>query len=339
MLTATLKDIALKVERSITTVSRALAGYDDVSPQTKALVRQVAAELNYIPNISAQRLRKQHTQTLGLIFPTVNSHVIDPYFNKILVGISSKAVKYNYDLLVSICPSGDAELTAYEQLTRGRRVDGFIVVLTQNEDPRIIFLSEQGIPFVAFGRTSQPYDFPYVDEDGELGMQLVLEHLLGQGHRRIACLASPANLMMTTYRLQGFRQTLQASEQHLDEDLITYGDLTQRSGYHLTQKLLSQDNPPTAIVACNDLMALGAMSAAQEDGLIVGQDVSITGFGNIALTEHTFPPLTTVHQPIHHIGTLICQMLIKVIRDEALAERQIVVQPSLVVRQSSGPKT
>ena len=99
MLTATLKDIALKVERSITTVSRALAGYDDVSPQIKSLVRQVAAELNYIPNISAQRLRKQHTQPLGFIFPTVNSHFTDPYFNKIPAGINSEAIKHNHDLL------------------------------------------------------------------------------------------------------------------------------------------------------------------------------------------------------------------------------------------------
>jgi LacI family transcriptional regulator len=143
--------------------------------------------------------------------------------------------------------------------------------------------------------------------------------------------------MITTYRLQGFRQTMQARNHHIDESLITYGDLTQRSGYDLAKKLLTQANPPTAIVACNDLMALGAMSAAQERGLVVGQDVSITGFGDIALAEYAFPSLTTVHQPIYYIGVLVCQMLIKVIRDEDIAERQIILQPSLVVRQSSGP--
>jgi LacI family transcriptional regulator len=210
-------------------------------------------------------------------------------------------------------------------------------VRTQREDPRVVYLLEHRIPFVTFGRTAQAYDFPYVDEDGELGMQLALEHLIEHGHRRIACLAPPPPLMITTYRLQGYRQTMQAHNRHIDEDLIVYGDLTQRSGYNLAKKLLTQANPPTAIVAGNDLMALGAMSAAQERGLIVGQDVTITGFGNIALAEHAFPPLTTVHQPMHHIGALVCQMLIKVIREEDIAERQIILQPSLVVRQSSGP--
>ncbi|MFQ5611244.1 MAG: substrate-binding domain-containing protein [Anaerolineae bacterium] len=219
---------------------------------------------------------------------------------------------------------------------KGRRVDGLIVVRTRRNDSRVAFLVEHQVPFVAFGRTAQGYDFPFVDEDGRLGLKLVTEHLIGRGHRRLACLASPADLMFTAFRLQGFRQATQAHNLALDEDLILYGDLSQRSGYHLAMQLLSADNPPTAIVACNDLMALGAMSAAQERGLRVGRDIAITGFDDIPLGEHSHPPLTTVHQPIYRIGEMVCKILIKLVRSETLAERHIILRPSLIVRASSG---
>ncbi|HXW00745.1 MAG TPA: substrate-binding domain-containing protein, partial [Anaerolineae bacterium] len=118
--------------------------------------------------------------------------------------------------------------------------------------------------------------------------------------------------------------------------LIIEGDLTQRAGREAGGRLLDMTKPPTAIVACNDLMALGAMSAAQERRLIVGRDIAITGFDDTPWAEHAHPPLTTVHQPIYRIGTMVCEMLVKVIRGEELAERQIILQPSLVIRQSSG---
>jgi DNA-binding LacI/PurR family transcriptional regulator len=121
----------------------------------------------------------------------------------------------------------------------------------------------------------------------------------------------------------------------VDHELIITGDMTQRAGYQLTMDLLTKENPPTAIVACNDLMALGAISAAQQLGLIVGDDLAITGFDNIPLAEHCHPPLTTVHQPIYKIGGLVCEMLVKQIRREPLEQKQIILQPSLMIRQSS----
>ena len=114
------------------------------------------------------------------------------------------------------------------------------------------------------------------------------------------------------------------------------GDMTQRSGRLVAGQLLDRSQPPSAIIACNDLMALGAMSAAQERGLVVGQDVSITGFDDIPLAENAHPPLTTIHQPVYKIGAMVCQLLIKVIQGDGLLEPQVILQPLLVVRQSSG---
>jgi DNA-binding LacI/PurR family transcriptional regulator len=166
-------------------------------------------------------------------------------------------------------------------------------------------------------------------------MQLMVEHLIEHGHTRLACIAGSSDLMLVHYRLKGFIRALKARGIPVDKSLIIEGDLTQRSGREVTKKLLRMSQPPTAIAACNDLMALGAMSTAQEWGLIVGKDISITGFDDIPLAEHAHPPLTTIHQPIYKIGSMVCEMLINVIKGAQLAEQQIVLQPSLVVRQSS----
>ena len=332
----TLKEIAERVGKSVTTVSRALAGYDDVSQATREQVKQIALELGYEPNIAARQLQKQRTDTLALILPTFGPRFADPFFSEFLAGVGNEAVRQGFDLLVSTCSPGDEEKETYLKIIRARRVDGFIIVRTRRQDARITLLQEHNFPFAAFGRIEGENDFPLIDEDSELGLRLVVDHLIELGHTRLACIAPPSELMLAYYRCRGFIGALEAHGVPVDTNLIIEGDLTQRAGRVTGAALLDRSHPPTAIVACNDLMALGAMSAAQERGLIVGRDVSITGFDDIPSAEHAHPPLTTVHQPVYQIGALVCEMVIKVIRGEALPERQIILQPSLVVRQSSG---
>ena len=334
-MTVTLKDIAQRVGKSVTTVSRALHDYDDVSPDTKAEVRSIAEELGYTPNIHAQRLQSKHTDTIGFIMPTFGPRFSDPFFSEFLAGIGNQAANLGFDLLVSTRPPGTMELQAYEKNVRSPRVDGFIIVRTRQQDQRIKFLSQMKVPFVAFGRMLDHNDYTYVDEDGEYGMGLITCHLADLGHKRIAYLDAPAHFMFAHYRRQGFLAGLKDNNIEIDSDLIVTGDMTQRAGYQLATELLMQENSPTAIVACNDLMALGAISAAQQLGLIVGKDLAVTGFDNIPLAEHCHPPLTTVHQPIYQIGEMVCEMLIKQIRAEPLEQKQIILQPSLMVRQST----
>jgi len=166
-------------------------------------------------------------------------------------------------------------------------------------------------------------------------MRLITRHLADLGHQRIAFLGAPDHLMFAHYRHQGFLDGLKENNLTMEPDLIVAGDMTQRTGFQLASVLLKLPKPPTAIVACNDLMALGAISAAQQLGFSVGQDIAITGFDNIPLAEHCHPPLTTVHQPIYQIGEMVCDMLIRQIRGEPLEQTQILLQPSLVIRQSS----
>jgi LacI family transcriptional regulator len=333
----TIKDIAQRVGKSTTTVSRALNDYDDISAETKALIRRVADEMGYSPNAFAQRLQKQRTDTLAFILPTFGPRFSDPFFSELLAGIGNKAAQYGFDLLVATRPPGKVEMDAYRFNIQGHRTDGFIIVRTRRHDPRIDFLNEAGFPFVAFGRTLDSDDFSYVDEDGELGMALVINHLYKLGHRRIACLLPPEDLTFAYYRRRGIERESQKLGLNHDQVWLQVSDLTQRGGYQVTQTLLDQAQPPSAIVACNDLMAFGAMSAVQERDLQVGKDISITGFDDIPLAEHSHPPLTTVHQPVYQIGGMVTEMLVKKIRGQAIENERVLLRPSLIVRSSCGP--
>ena len=339
MTTVTLKDIARATGKSITTVSRALNDYDDVSEATKELVHQVAADLGYVPNIVAQRLQKQLTDTIGLIIPTFGPRFSDPFFSEMLAGVGNRAADLGYDLLVATRSPGEEEVKTYCSMVQGRQVDGFVLVRTRRKDARIECLKKANYPFVAFGRAEVDNDFPYVDEDGAYAMQLAVKHLVSLGHHRIACIAPPPELTFAVYRTQGFFDGMAQAGVEVDETLLRVGNLTQRDGYEQACALLDLLEPPSAIACCNDLMAFGAMSAAQDRGLVVGKDISITGFDNIPMAEHSFPSLTTLHQPIYQIGGMVCEMLIQLIRGEEIERKQILLKPELIVRQSSGVLT
>ncbi len=221
-------------------------------------------------------------------------------------------------------------------MVEGRLVDGLLVVRTRVGDCRIAYLSRVGFPFVAFGRCDLDVSFPYVDEDGTLGLELVTEHLIGLGHRRLAFISAPNGLMFCLARRAGLEAALERNGLALQPEYCITGDLTQQGGFRAMNQLLDLSQPPTAVVACNDLSALGAISAAQKRGLVVGRDIAITGFDDIPLAEHSHPSLTTAHQPIYDIGRQICDMLIRLIQGEDVKERHVLLQPELIVRESSG---
>jgi LacI family transcriptional regulator len=332
----TLKDIAQRVGYSVTTVSRALAGYDDVAESTRQLILETAADMGYHPNVTARRLQRQRTDTIGFVIPTHGPRFSDPFFSELLTGIGNYSAEHELDLLVSTQAPGSEEMKTYERIVRERRVDGLLVVRTRHQDQRIAYLVDQGFPFVAFGRSDVGADFPYVDVDGRAGVRQLTQHLIDLGHRRIAYIAAPSNLMFATHRMAGYQEALAANSLALDEELVTVGELTQRSGRAAGYDLLTRALRPTAIIASNDLMALGVISAAQGLGLTVGRDVAVAGFDDVPLAEDAHPPLTTIRQPIYEIGRRICGMLIRLLQGEILEERHVILPPQLIVRKSCG---
>jgi len=336
-MSVTLKDIARKVGYSVTTVSRALNDYDDVSQETKQLIKRVAQEMGYHPNVIAQSLQRRRTNTVGFIVPATDRYLSDPYFLELLAGIGDGAASCDFDLLVSTCkPMDTKERVVYERIVKGHRVDGIVVARTRCDDERIAYLVSEGFPLVAFGRTASDLDFPYLDVDGEKGVCEAVKYLTNLGHRRIGFISPSLYLMFAEHRLAGYERALQDSGLEFDPALVIEGNLTQARGHQRMEQLLDLEEPPTAVVTGNDLMAFGAMEAAQERGLVVGRDVAVIGFDDVPLAAYFHPTLTTIRQPIYDVGKMLSQTLIEIVQGEELAERQIILQPELVIRESSG---
>ena len=334
---ATLKNIAQKLGISITTVSRGLAGYSDVSTETRERIKKTAKEMGYQPNLTARRLQKQRTDTLGFIMPTFGPRFSDPFFSEFIAGVGNKAAEHDFDLLVSThAPNSEDEKRVYQRATQRGWVDGLIVIRTRVKDERIRHLAENSFPFVAFGRTDLDFDYPYVDEDGVRGMQLVTQHLIELGHRRIGLLMPPVDLMFSIFRLQGYQNAMAANSLPMESDWIINSNLTQRGGAEMIEKLLAIRPRLTAIICGNDLMAIGAINRIQQHGLQVGKDIAIAGFDDIPTSAYATPPLTTVSQPIYDIGRRTCAMLIDLINGRSLEQRHVLLTPKLVIRASSG---
>jgi DNA-binding LacI/PurR family transcriptional regulator len=333
----TLKDIAERVGKSVPTVSRALANYPDIAVETRQQIKRVAQELGYVPNITALHLQKQRTDTVALILPAANHlRISDPFFSEFLNGVVETTTHSGFSLILT-STDAENEQEAYLRHIRNSQVDGFIIMRTRLKDDRIDLLRSHDIPFVAFGHIEGENDCLYVDSDDLLGIQLVVDHLVALGHRRIGFIAEPTLFAKSYNRLQGYLEGMKKHGLAYDPALVVEASFRQPSGKLNTAKLLALPEPPTAIIASNDLLALGALSAVQEKGLQVGQDISITGYDDILLAEYTNPPLTTVHQPAHQLGRQLTELLIKTIRKEDVRERHITHTPSLVIRHSTAP--
>lgn len=335
MARVTLKTIAAKTGYSITTISRALAGYSDVAPSTREMIIAAANELGYYPNLTARQLQQQRTDTVGIILPTFGPRFADPYFSEIIAGIGDGLAEKKLDLLISTRPPGPEELEAYRHMVQGNRVDGLILVRTRREDDRIAYLMSTSFPFAAFGRTDQTVNFPHIDEDGETGLYTITQYLISLGHKHIGYISAPSNLMFAEFRLMGYHKAIEEANLPYDEQLIVYGDLTRRGGAKAAQQLLDLRPRPTAIIAANDLMALGAIRVAQERNLQIGSDLSIAGFDDIPPAE--LFSLTTMRQPIYDIGRKLSQMVIALIQGEPIEEHGVLLKPELIERGSTGP--
>lgn len=330
----TLKTLADEAGVSITTVSRALAGYDDVNEETRRRIIELAERLGYQPNLAARHLRSKQTNTIGMVIPRT-AQFSDPFYIELLSSVGRQASEHGYDLLLSAQMQGEGELNAYQRMVAGGRVDGIVVARVRQHDQRISYLQDSKHPFVAFGRVKNS-QHPYIDVDGSDGMFQLVKHFAAYGHKQIAIVTSPEELAFTSERCEGFHRAMEHFGLPYHSDYVIQGDLTQRSGSAAAETLLDLPTPPSAIMACNDLMALGVMNTIQQRGLRVGDDIAVAGFDDIPAAQTADPPLTTIRQPINGIGYQLVDMLIQLIRNEQIEHTQVLLKPELVIRASSG---
>ncbi len=341
-MTIKLRDLAEKTGYSITTVSRALAGYSDVNEETRRHITTMAQALGYQPNQVARQLRNQRTHTLGFIIPSTDRVSSHDFFTQLMIGVSDAAAAQNYDLLMSGQVPGEEEMNAYRRIVGGNRVDGIILARTRQHDERIAYLQQRKHPFVAAGRGApgEVSDFPFIDVDSQTGISLITDHFVRLGHRHIGLILPPSDIAYTEYRHRGYREALTKAGLLYQPDYVVHGDLLRDGGFACASKLLDSHPQLTALVCCNDLMALGAISALQIRGLQVGRDVGVSGFDDIPAAEYTRPSLTTIRQPIYQIGQHLVEMLVNIISGQPPTALQVVLPPELIVRESSGnPRT
>jgi LacI family transcriptional regulator len=333
----TIRDVAKRLNLSITTVSRAIDGYDDVAEETRQLVIRTALEMGYVPNRAARQLRRQRTDTIGYILPADKPQFADAFFAEFIAGLGDEAAVRNYDLLVSAAPpASPAEKALYQRWVQGGKVGGMVVNRIFLEDWRLKFLAEQKIPHVSLERSLSQIDFVGIEADSHSGFLNLISHLVSQGHNRIAYIGGNPELKIDYDRYGGYQAGLQQAKIKPVPSLVERADLTPEGGFQAAKRLLALASPPTAIVCVNDLTGIGAMHAAHEQGLKVGSDIAIAGFDGIADSAHTQPPLTTLDQPVYAIARQLVTMLLALINDEPLEQRQVIIQPTLLLRASTG---
>lgn len=337
----TMQDLAQWLKISKSTVSRALAGDPRVSKETRARVQQLARELNYHPHSAASGLAKRRTNVIGLVIPFAPRSLSDPFFLEFVGGIGDYAITKGFSILLSSPRASQDEPagnTAFTKIVSSHRVDGLILTEPRVTDERVDFLKERDIPFVFLGNPGRNSDVCWVDCDNEAGVELAVDHLVSLGHRDIACIAGPPDQTATFRRLEGYRAALQRHGIPYDESHVAQGDFTEPGGYRAMMDILDRSPGVTAVFASNDMMAIGAISAARQRGFRVPQDLSVVGFDGIALGAYVTPALTTVTQPIYRLGQAAAELLIKLIERQTPAERHVLFPLTLTVRESSARK-
>jgi len=337
MANVTIHDVAKEASVSIATVSYVLNNSRRVSEQTRQRVLQAAKRLGYRANIVARNLQASETRLFGYSWRPSPPDRFNPILDRFLQAMAEAAARHNYHVLTFPCPTIGDELAAYEEMMLTNQVDGFVLSNTDLDDQRVRRLLDNGFPFVAFGRSTPGWDFHWVDVDGSAGVHMATQHLIGQGHRRIACLAWPEASLSGQHRLQGYFAAMKEAGLSVDPAWVERVDNTHADAYAATWRLLTQPggHRPSAIVALTDLMAMGAINAAWDAGFKPGRDLAVTGFDDAPIARFLRPPLTSLRQPIAEVGERLITMLVDIVQGRPIAEPQVLLQPELVVRASS----
>jgi LacI family transcriptional regulator len=332
----TIRDVARALNLSITTVSRALDGYDDVAESTRQLVLSKAHEMGYSPNRAARQLRRQTSETIGFILPATVQRIADPFFMEFIAGLGDELAASRYDLLIANATSEEMERELYERWIEGHKVDGFILNLTRLSDWRVQFLSGLGIPFASLERSNDSADSPSVHVDGMQAYADLVNHMREKGFHRFAFIGGHEDLVNHVNRQAWFEQAVCQAGMGLDPAQVVLSDLTFMGGYDSAKNLLSLSQPPDAILCIDDETALGALRAAHEIGLEIGTKIGIAGFGGTLAASHAEPSLTTLDIPIYEIARDLVRLLLARVKKATPGERTINILPNLQVRSSTG---
>jgi LacI family transcriptional regulator, galactose operon repressor len=332
----TLKDVARRAGVHPGTASRALNVETRalVNGETAQRVLAVAEELGYRPNPIARGLKTSRSYTVGVLIPDLTN----PLFPPIVRGIQDRLEEAAYTPLIANTDNDpDRERADFEAM-RARQVDGLITATARRDHDLPLGLENVSLPLVLVNRRLEDGARPSVVGDDRRGVGLAVEHLLSLGHRRIAHLAGPQELSTGHLRHAGFVEAMRAAGIDPDPQLVIVGSaFVESEGERLCNELLDRELDVTAIVAGNDLMALGCYDAFVERGIDCPGEISVVGYNDMPFAGWFSPPLTTVRLPHYEIGVRAAGLLLDLLRDPEIEPAQLLLDPELVVRGSTAP--
>lgn len=332
-MSSTLKDIARKTGVSISTVSRVLHDNSKkykISEETTAQVKLAAKELGYRVNALARGLRQQKTCEIGVIVPDISN----PFFSEIIKCLAGELRKKGYNFIVYDSDEDiNIERSGVKSLLE-KRVDGLIIASVGQDFSHIQKIRDAEIPVVMVDRCFDELDVDSVSVDNVKGSLLAVNHLIKEGHVRIAFIQGLPKTYANETRLQGYKRALQEAGIPLDEQLIVGDDFRSFNGYLKTNSLLKLPNPPTAIFTAGDLIALGALEACRENHINIPDDLSLVTFDDPIFASYLSPPLSAVEQPTLKIAEMAVAMLYNRMRTPGDERRKVLLEPKLNIRSS-----
>lgn len=328
----TIKEVAARAGVSSATVSHVLNNTRYVSDVVKERVQRAMDEMGYRPNVLARSLRQGKTKTLGLILPDS----ANPFYAELGHALETSAFLKNYNLILCNSDSAIDREHLYFDLLLDKQVDG-IILDTEEKDPFDIKKRLPAeYPIVLVDRDFSENIFDTVLTDNTLGGYLATRYLIELGHRRIACVTGPMNLLGSVNRLQGYQKALTEFGILEDPSLIYHGDFTASSGHEAAHHLLKLPGLPTAVFVGNDMMAIGFLRSSIEIGLRIPEEISIVGFDNLELGMYMHPTITSFAQPKEEIGEKAIQLLLNRIENPKTPPQRILIPPRIIIRESTG---
>ena len=328
----TLEEIAKHAQVSRSTVSRVINDDPKVSDATRKRVIAVVKRLNYHPNMAARSLAAGRTRILGLVIPMgVTVLFTDPYFSILIQGVTSACNAHDHSVMLWLAEP-EYERRMISQILNNGLIDGVILASMLVDDSLLKSLIEGDLPFILVGRHPTDSHVSYVDVDNINSAREMVTYLIRLGHRRIATIAGPRNMIAGADRLEGYITALRERAISPDPNLIIFGDFTEMGGYLAMQRLLPLK--PNGVFAASDTMAIGALRAIREAGLRVPDDISVIGHDDLPAAAHTDPPLTTMRQPTQRTGAVAAETLIDMIANPNSPPRRIILPTEIVIRES-----
>jgi LacI family transcriptional regulator len=333
-----LKEIADRLGLSITTVSRALNGYTEVSEASRERIFATAKAMGYVPNQIGRMLASGKTGLIGLPLPVRDGRMMDGFLGEFVAGLAEGLVARGRDLMIATVAGGQSDLDVIRRMVDGRRVDAMVINRTTVDDPRVALLLERGFPFVVHGRVlGAEADYSWYDTDGEAAFTQAVDLLAGLGHRRFGFFGASEIFTFAVLRRRGFERAIRAAGLAFNPDAqATAAPFDDEAVRVAADRLVGVSPRPTAILCATDTLAIAVIEAARRAGLSVPRDLSVVGFDDVPVAGFTDPPLSTFDQHSRASARAVADMVADLVDGDGRPQTRL-VKADFVSRGSHGP--